>query len=33
VEQEKELNSLQEGRNVPAGHQVQSGEQHHNKMD
>ncbi|MCX9028515.1 MAG: hypothetical protein OIN86_10095 [Candidatus Methanoperedens sp.] len=33
VEQEKELNSLQEGRHVSAGHQVQSGEQHHNKMD
>jgi hypothetical protein len=23
VEQEKELNSLQEGRNVPSGHQIQ----------
>lgn len=33
VEQEKELNSLQEGMHVPAGHQVQSGEKHHNKMD
>ncbi len=33
VEQEKELNSLQEGRHVPAGHQVQSGEQHDNEMD
>jgi hypothetical protein len=33
VEQEKELNSLKEGRHVPAGHQVQSGEQHHSKMD
>jgi hypothetical protein len=32
VEQEKELNS-KEDRHVPAGHQVQSGEKHHNKMD
>ncbi len=33
VEQEKEIKSLQEGRHVPAGYQVRSGEQHHNKMD
>ncbi len=34
VEQEKELNSLREAiAHVPAGHQVQSGEQHNNKMD
>jgi hypothetical protein len=33
VEQEKELNALQEGRHVPAGYQIQSGEQHNNKMD
>ncbi len=33
VEQEKELNSLQEGRHVPDGHQVRSEEQHNNKMD
>ncbi len=33
VEQEKELNSLQERRHVPDGYQIQSGEQHHNKMD
>ncbi len=34
VEQEKELNSLREAvAHVPAGYQVQSGEQHHNKMD
>jgi len=33
VEQEKELNSLREVGHVPAGHQVQSGELHHNKMD
>lgn len=33
VEQQKELNSLREALNVPAGYQVQSGEQHHNKMD
>ncbi len=32
VEQEKELNS-KEDRHVPVGHQVRSGEQHHNKMD
>ena len=34
VEQEKELNSLREAvAHVPAGYQVRSGEQHHNKMD
>jgi hypothetical protein len=33
VEQQKELNSLREALNVPAGYQVQSKEQHHNKMD
>jgi hypothetical protein len=33
IEQEKELNSLKEDRHVPAGHQVQSEEQHDNKMD
>jgi hypothetical protein len=34
VEQEKELNSLREAiAHVPAGHQIQSGELHHNKMD
>ncbi len=33
IEQEKELNSLREGKHVPAGYQVQSEEQHHNKMD
>ncbi len=33
VEQEKELNSLKEDRHVPDRCQVQSGEQHHNKMD
>ncbi len=33
IEQEKELNSLQEDRHVPAGHQVQSEELHDNKMD
>jgi hypothetical protein len=33
VEQEKELNSLREALNVPAGYQVQSGKKHDNKMD
>jgi hypothetical protein len=33
IEQEKELNSLKEERHVPAGHQIQSEEQHDNKMD
>ncbi len=33
IEQEKELNSLQEDRHVPAGHQVQPGKQPDNKMD
>ena len=33
VEQEKELNSLLEGMNVPAGHQIRTEEKHDNKMD
>ncbi len=33
VEQQKELNSLREVLNVPAGYQVQSGKKHDNKMD
>jgi hypothetical protein len=33
IEQEKELNSLQEDRHVPAGHQVRLEKQPDNKMD
>ncbi len=33
VEQQKELNSLREALNVPAGYQVRSGKKHDNKMD